>query len=303
MLVVDGDEGFLLDVFRALLRDNDQCDVLVARSMDTARCLVRELPFDVVLLDVGAPGQSGLGFLRWLSVEWPETVRIGIVSGASLGAHDELFDLGCVRVLEKPISGEAVRSVVLSVLDAEGSLTGRLSRLSVADVVQMLCSNGMSTQLCVRNKGTSGVVVIENGEVVHAAWGAKTGEEAVFEIIAAEGGSFKTRPLPDEFPRSVSTTWQFLILEGLRLLDESSTGGLPAIAEEDEDQSASAAGRAPGVPRPERAVHQLVEEGFRMLKAGDRDGAARCWREALELDPDNKSLRVNIKRLETSSRK
>ncbi len=56
-------------------------------------------------------------------------------------------------------------------------------------------------------------------------------------------------------------------------------------------------GPMPSDPAP-RAVSTLIDEGFDALRVGDREGAARCWRAALGLDPDNRLLQLNLHKLE-----
>jgi eukaryotic-like serine/threonine-protein kinase len=46
-----------------------------------------------------------------------------------------------------------------------------------------------------------------------------------------------------------------------------------------------------------RAVSTLIDEGFDALRAGDHEGAERFWRAALELDPDNRLLVLNLQKL------
>ncbi len=46
-----------------------------------------------------------------------------------------------------------------------------------------------------------------------------------------------------------------------------------------------------------RAVSTLIDEGFDALRVGDREGAARFWRAALELDPHNRMLLLNLQKL------
>jgi serine/threonine-protein kinase len=52
-----------------------------------------------------------------------------------------------------------------------------------------------------------------------------------------------------------------------------------------------------------RAVSTLIDEGFDALRAFDREGAERCWRAALELDPDNRLLQLNLQKLAALSGK
>jgi serine/threonine protein kinase len=56
-------------------------------------------------------------------------------------------------------------------------------------------------------------------------------------------------------------------------------------------------GTRPSASTP-RAVSTLIDEGFDALRAGDREGAGRCWRAALGLDPDNRLLQLNLHKLE-----
>ena len=56
-------------------------------------------------------------------------------------------------------------------------------------------------------------------------------------------------------------------------------------------------GTAAGAPL-RGAVGSLIDEGFAALRHGRRDGARRAWRAALELDPSNRTLLVNLRRLE-----
>jgi hypothetical protein len=44
-----------------------------------------------------------------------------------------------------------------------------------------------------------------------------------------------------------------------------------------------------------------VDKGFAALRAGNNDEARRCWLAAKQLDPDNRSLDLNLKKLETRS--
>ena len=49
-------------------------------------------------------------------------------------------------------------------------------------------------------------------------------------------------------------------------------------------------------------ISALIDEGFLALKTGDRQSTRRCWREALALDPTNRRLDLNLRKLEAKIR-
>jgi eukaryotic-like serine/threonine-protein kinase len=59
--------------------------------------------------------------------------------------------------------------------------------------------------------------------------------------------------------------------------------------------------------KAQRAAHadrisKLVDEGFAALKRGDRTLARACWSEALSLDPTDRMLKLNLRKLDTKGR-
>jgi eukaryotic-like serine/threonine-protein kinase len=59
--------------------------------------------------------------------------------------------------------------------------------------------------------------------------------------------------------------------------------------------------------KAQRAAHadrisKLVDEGFAALKRGDRTLARACWSEALSLDPTDRMLKLNLRKLDTKEK-
>jgi serine/threonine-protein kinase len=79
---------------------------------------------------------------------------------------------------------------------------------------------------------------------------------------------------------------------GDETLAEGSTCGSSAAAPTPTRRS----GTMPRATAP-RAVSTLIDEGFDALRVGDHEGAERFWRAALELDPDNRLLVLNLQKL------
>jgi hypothetical protein len=56
--------------------------------------------------------------------------------------------------------------------------------------------------------------------------------------------------------------------------------------------------RSSGEPAP--AVSTLVDEGFAALRRGEIETARRVWIQALALDPSNRTLALNLRKLDTA---
>lgn len=300
VLIVDDDPGVLLSVARALLGDNERYDVLMAVSAEVAQQIINEMTIHAMITDISLPGISGIDLLCWVASQSPET-QVAVLTGADLEEiRGQAYRVGALSIIKKPFQAVAVRSLVVSMIDNTGSLSGRLSRISVADVIQMLCLSQQTAALHVVDGGETGVILIENGEICHAIWGSLSGEAAVFRALAARDGSFQARDAPSETQRSITENWQHLLIEGMRRQDEASVGRDPDVAGAFAEGAATSVVEAPA--RAKRldpaAAARLLQEGFASLKRGDRAATQRLWQEALALDPENHVIAVNLRRLE-----
>jgi eukaryotic-like serine/threonine-protein kinase len=57
--------------------------------------------------------------------------------------------------------------------------------------------------------------------------------------------------------------------------------------------------KAPAAPAEPtaRAASELIDQGFAAIRAGDREAAQRFWEAALRLDPANRGLELNLRKL------
>lgn len=301
VLIVDDEPGVVLGLVRVLYKDNDKYDVLLASTAEIAQQIMTEIPVAVLITDIGLPGMSGIDLLCWAAAEWPET-QVAVMTALDIEKfRGQAYSLGCLRIIKKPFNLNKMRSLILSLMDKTGSLSGRLSGLSVADVVQMLCLSRHTTALHIAHEAESGVVVIKDGEVIHAVWGNQEGEEAFYSVLHAKDGLFQTLEFPEDSPRTITDDWQQLLMEGMRREDERAAGIEPRPAPEKPAPSEQPASTAEGAdlppPDPRRAA-TLVGEGFAKLKQGARDEARQLWEQALAFDPENQMIKLNLKKLE-----
>ena len=99
-------------------------------------------------------------------------------------------------------------------------LTGTLRDLSLANLVQLQCSEQHNAQVHLTKASSTGMLVFADGEIVHARVDQLEGEPAVYELLTWEDGEFRVTSENLSLPRNVETPWSMLLLEGLRLADE-----------------------------------------------------------------------------------
>ncbi len=105
-------------------------------------------------------------------------------------------------------------------------LSGRIEEGMLADVFQMVSANGKTGLFRVVGKNAQVDVWFVNGEVVHAASGNLSGEDAFYAALAQTTGTFSLQETADvTAERTISSKTQFLILEGLRRIDEEAQTG------------------------------------------------------------------------------
>ena len=322
VLVVDGDKEKSLALHRALYGGNQIFDVLLAGNADVGREIMRDVSVDVVVTDIDLPGASGVDLVCWAAIEFPETVYIVQTRDDVEQLQQKICGLGCLRLMKKPCDPAEVLQLVREALDCIQRLSGCLSALSAADLIQMLCLAQRTAALRITAGGESGTVMVKQGVLLHASWGALVGQEALCAILDAQDGVFRTTPLPEGVERTIQPNWQHALMEAVQTLDERanssrrSTGSLPAIRVDDsilEKMSANGGNGDPirragahllagtdarKAPRSGGAASSLVDKGFAALRAGNVEEARQCWLAAKQLDPENRSLDLNLKKLE-----
>jgi len=336
VLIVDDEDNIVLALHRVLYQDNHRYDVLLARTAEIAQQILLDIPIDVLVTDVHLPEKSGMDLLCWAAVETPTTRVIVMTAFDVTGIKDRAHAFGCLRLMRKPFDVHEMRATILRALDRRDSFTGNLSELSAIDVIQMLCIARKTTSLRLSEGSSSGVIQIENGEIVHAIWDKLVGEDAFFAMMAVKNGLFYTSPLPPDIERTIKGDWQYLLIEGLRRLDEAAAGivpddddrAMPSMklipfelppGERMEDSSSSRSNPPPprtSAPLPQAApiappppsapprnleVSRLIDQGFVALRAGNRADARKFWEDALKLDPSNRMIELNIRKLDAKN--
>ncbi|RMG60562.1 MAG: DUF4388 domain-containing protein, partial [Deltaproteobacteria bacterium] len=160
----------------------------------------------------------------------PRTRDIPIIYLSEEERSIPTFQPGKDDFVRKPFNMSEFLLRVAKILDYRGMSTtfvsgdtevsGKLSHVSLPDILQMFSLNRRTGILHVESPGVTGSIYIKDGEVVSAIAGQAVGEKAFYRLLSAMEGEFQFVPGDFETRRTIKQTTSNLVLEGVRRIDE-----------------------------------------------------------------------------------
>jgi CheY-like chemotaxis protein len=238
----------------------------VTTAADAADALLKAVDDapDILVCDYRLPGMDGRQLIEKLKSR-PATANFSAMLMASKGDIAERLSPqdAADDYLEKPFFLKDATRRVKRMIDrialekmaktapSDGVVRGNLSQMNVIDLMQSLEMGRKSCQLLLNNEGDKCEVFFVEGQVKHATYGSLVGDEAVFKVLRWTGGNFQLNFEGRTDRETTQLNTQGLLMEGLRLLDESSReAGAEAEPEPapPETTSAPVSASAPPVP-------------------------------------------------------
>ena len=183
---------------------------------------------DLVVADQELVDMSGLQLLSELKDFDP---KVKVVITSSFGDKDAVasaFRTGALEFLEKPFEHQFFVSKIKDLIAREDrALEGDLRMMSLASIIQINCEERNQAQLVLNHQGSEGQIYFNEGDVIHAEVDDQTGDEAVYELLNWEDGSFRLKMDAEPSTRTINKGWASLLLEGMRRIDESTAGWSP----------------------------------------------------------------------------
>lgn len=99
------------------------------------------------------------------------------------------------------------------------ALVGNLKDLKLPSLIQLNCMERNTAKLTVEAEGKYGFLYFEKGQVVHAEYDPDIGEKAVFRMLTLYSGRFKVESGIRAPVKSINTSWNNLLLDGLNQMD------------------------------------------------------------------------------------
>lgn len=212
----------------------------VLAATDSADALLKAVddPPDLVVCDYRMPGMDGRQLVEKLRSR-PATSNFSAILMASRADIDERLSPQDVAddYLAKPFFLKEATKRIKRTLDrialekmaktapSDGVVRGNLAQMNVIDLMQSLEMGRKSCQLKLSNEGEKCEVFFVEGQVKHATYGSLLGDQAVFKVLRWTGGNFELNFEGQTDQETTQLNTQGLLMEGLRLLDESQRDG------------------------------------------------------------------------------
>ena len=177
--------------------------------------------YDLIILDATLGVMDGLQLLQFVKNQAPGTKFIVVSDAADESARAMAYQNGADFFIERPrtpemfnVALQAVQGLFHPGAEAETPPEDRENpAVNLADLVQMHCLSGDSILLLVRHKQQSGDIFIFRGEIYHAQYPGRGGENAFRDMLRWNNGRvhIKSIKLSQAPPRTIEKSYRQLL--------------------------------------------------------------------------------------------
>jgi len=183
-------------------------------------------PPSLIISDLDLPVVSGERLFGILRAN-PHTARIPFLLVSDAVADIKGFRTGRDIYLARPINlvemyGRLRQTLSISDALSAGTkeIEGRLSHMSLPDILQFLFLNRKEGELRISSSRKSGSVYIKDGEIYNAYAGGVDREKALYRLLLWTEGKFEFVPMPVTVSKKIRLSVTNLLMEGMRQADE-----------------------------------------------------------------------------------
>ena len=232
VLLVD-DNPMVLELLRHALAQFSSVQTM-RDGADAMLKAIDEKP-DLIIADQTLPGVEGLQLLQKIKAR-PNTAGIPVILMASKAdINEKLKPVQDIveDFLEKPFFIKEAAAKIKKVVDKislekmareapdDSVLRGSLTQMNVLELLQSLDMGRKTCALILTNNGDECKLFFSDGQINHAQYDNLKGDEAVYKVLKWTGGNFEINFKASSNEQTTTQSTQGLLLEGLRLLDES----------------------------------------------------------------------------------
>jgi CheY-like chemotaxis protein len=229
MLVLSHQESLdrMVNLFRAR---EPMVDVIGVETSEKALEFAMHHAINAMAVDEHMGDMSGAELVTKVKELRPEITAMIMTSPSNSELHEVSRSISGAQCVDKTANLEQlVTRVASGLFRQEVGFRGLLDNLELPEIIQLLCLRQETKEIRITSGPKAGIVMIENGQVVHARTQSQQGEAAFYDLFCWKGGGFQLKPLGVVPKRTIQRPWESLLMEAGRLLDEQGSNA-PAAA-------------------------------------------------------------------------
>ncbi|MEE4246445.1 MAG: nitrogen regulation protein NR(I) [Kangiellaceae bacterium] len=177
ILIIDDDHSIRWVLSEAL--QEEKLIVETADSAESARKLLANKEFSVIITDIRMPGEDGFSLLQSIKRQYPNLPVIVMTAHSDLESAVNAYDLGAFDYLAKPFDIDQAVTLIYQAMNANQSQSQQQQSANQADEIPLIIGEAPSMQEVFRAIGRlsrSNISVLINGE-------SGTGKELVARAL------------------------------------------------------------------------------------------------------------------------
>ncbi|MBI3754904.1 MAG: DUF4388 domain-containing protein [Deltaproteobacteria bacterium] len=227
ILIAAGDKEILTSV-SGYLKDKGFGMLTATDGASVLEIALNERP-SIVIIETDLPVIDGERVFQILRNN-PHTAEIAFIFIGTEAVEIKGFRRDIDSLLLQPVKDEEIFRRVNRIFAAqEGEvkaqigdkeIEGRLSHISLGDLLQILHLNRKEGILKVSYENKEGLIYIKEGVIYNAVIGNMEKEKALFRLLSWHDGKFEFSPKPIDAPQKIQRSAGNLLMEGMRQYDE-----------------------------------------------------------------------------------
>jgi CheY-like chemotaxis protein len=300
VLVVEDEDTLRTSIVRGLSRHLN-VPVDGAATLGEALALIDENPPTVILCDLDLPDRAGIEIIGELGRRGIRAA-VTFVSAYTRAFLAQIPKHAGVRVLEKPVTIEQLRTLVREDLGRQSS--DAPSPFGVADYLQLAAMGGHSVLIEVAHK--QGRIIVVRGELWSATDPFGDGDAAFRRLCLEREGVRCTTWRDAPGIQNVHGRWEAMLLDEARSLDERRRDGVASDPQQllvprteviPELPEVSINPAPPVVDETRERFDMLMEDGLSALLRRRYEDAFDAFSRAAQLDATDRTVQANLLRL------
>lgn len=212
-----------LNIISSLLTEHTtNFEVLTTASLGEVDEIIKKLSPTVVVIDLDNPTPGDLKILDYLVKSHPR-VTVVVMTGFETGEIETTIKaLSSLKYFTKPVDFKQMADTIFNAI--ETGVGGHIQGISLTSFLQMSEMERTTCTLKIKTDESVGYLYLVKGSLVAAKTESRTGEEAVYEILAWQKPIIEIADAKPDNKKEIKTPLMNLLMEGARRKDEIAAG-------------------------------------------------------------------------------